>query len=105
MCHHETAAEDTAVIPSLTNQGQPAVYCLQAVYDLCTVWQLSESVSNLCLCFRTRASAVSQQVPSASVRVNSDQVVQVVSRKKTRTAACSYIEQPLESCTETQQRF
>ena len=29
----------------------------------------------------------------------------IISRKKRRTAACSYIEQPRESCTETQQRF
>ena len=48
------------------------------------MWPLSESVSNLCLCFRTCASAVSQQVQSASVHVNSDQQVQVVSHKKKR---------------------
>ena len=35
---------------------------------------LSESFSNLCLCFQTYASAVSQQVQSASVSVNGDQV-------------------------------
>ena len=49
----------------------------------CTmVWQLSETVSNLCLCFLTRASAVSQQVQSASVSVNSDQVTEQSSRCK-----------------------
>ena len=32
-------------------------------------WLLSESVSNLCLCFRTSASTVSQQVQSVSVCV------------------------------------
>ena len=111
-CRHETAAEDAAVLPSLTHQAQPAVYCLKAVYYLSTtVWQLSESFSILCLCFVTRESTVNQQVQSASVCVNSDQVTEQPSRcklsvsKKTRRAVCSYTEQPRESCTETRQRF
>ena len=51
-CLHETAAENAAVLPSLTHLGQPTVYCLQAVYDLCMVWPLSGSVSNwpTCVC-------------------------------------------------------
>ena len=49
-------------------------------------------------------STVSQQVQSVTVRVNSDQVTVQSSRcklsvgKKKATAVCSYIEQPLESC-------
>ena len=35
------------------------MYCLKAVYNLCSVWQLSESVSNFYLCFLSRASAAS----------------------------------------------
>ena len=45
----------------------------------------ASAVSNLCLC-RTRASAVSQQVQSASVSVNSDQVAEQSTRCK--TASC-----------------
>ena len=66
----------------LTNQVQPAVNCLWAVYYLCTVWQLSESDSNLCLCFRTSVSAVSQQLQSESVSIYSDQVTEQSSRYK-----------------------
>ena len=40
------------------------VGCHRAVYNGCTVWRLSESCSNMCLCFRTRASAARQQVQS-----------------------------------------
>ena len=40
------------------------------------LWPLSESVSNLCLCFRTCESAASQHVQSSSVCVNSDQVTE-----------------------------
>ena len=43
-------------------------------------WPLSESVSNLCLCFLTRT--VSQQVQSVSVRISSDQVTAQSSRCK-----------------------
>ena len=77
------ATEDVAVLPWLTHQQQPAVYRLLAVY-LCTVWLLSGSVSNLCLCSLpvTRASAISQQVQSASVCVNSDQDTEQSSRCK-----------------------
>ena len=80
-------------------QAQPALWQC-TVCRQCTTYPLSESVSNLCFCFRTSASAVSQQIQSASVRVNSDQVTEQSSRcrKKTRTAVCSYIEQPRESC-------
>ena len=52
------------------------------MYHECTGWPLSESVSNLCLCFRTRASTASQQVQSVSVRVSSDQVTEQSSRCK-----------------------
>ena len=55
---------------------------LVCLYNLCMVWQLSESVSNLCLCFPTRASIDSQQVRSVSVCVNSDQVTKQSSRCK-----------------------
>ena len=62
------------------------------------VWPLSESVPNLCLCFRTRASTVIQQVQSASVRVNSDQVTEQSSRcklsvdkKNANTGSCVFI--------------
>ena len=78
-CRHETAAKDAAVLPSLK---QAAVYSFSVVYYGCTGWLLSESVSNLCLCFRTRVSTVSQQVQSASVSVNSDQVTEQSSRCK-----------------------
>ena len=49
---------------------------LQMHCNLCTLWQLSESVSNFCLCFRVYVSAASQQVQSVSVWVNSDQVTE-----------------------------
>ena len=55
------------------------------VYYGCTGWQLSEPVSNLCLCFWTSVSTVSQQVQSdesVSVCVNSDQVTVQSSRCK-----------------------
>ena len=80
-CRHETAAKDAAVLPSLK---QAAVYSFSVVYYGCTGWLLSESVSNLCLCFRTRASTVSQQVQSVLFRqrINSDQVTAQSSRCK-----------------------
>ena len=54
------------------------------MHNLCTVWPLSESVSNMYLCFQTRASAVSQQpeIQSVSVSVNSDQVTEQSNRCK-----------------------
>ena len=44
------------------------------------------TVSNLCLCFQTREPAVSQQVQSASVSVNSDQVTEQSRRCKLSVA-------------------
>ena len=87
---------------------------VRPVYGVAAVW-VSLKLANLCLCFPTRAPVVSQQVQSASVRVNSDQVtnqsrrckfsVEKKTKKKLWTALCPYIEQPRESCTETQKRF
>ena len=97
-CRHETAAEDAAVLPSSTDRrSQQSTVCRQ-----CTTCPLSESLSNLCFCFRTRASAVSQQVQSASVSVNSDQVTEQPSRcklsvKKIRKQLCVHILNSLEN--------
>ena len=67
-----------AFLPWLTHQQlQPRVYC-----NLCTLWKLSESVSNLCLYFRVQLSDASQQVQTVSVWVNSDQVTEQSSRCK-----------------------
>ena len=78
-CSHETAAEDAAVPPSSTRGRRRSVLFVGSVLRS-TRWPLSESVSNLCLCFRPRT--VSQQVQSVSVRVSSDQVTAQSSRCK-----------------------
>ena len=54
---------------------------VQLVYNAAPAL-LSESCSNLCLCFQTRASAARQQVQSVSFHVNSDRVTVQSSRCK-----------------------
>ena len=58
--------------------SQQCTVCRQ--YTTCVLRQLSESVSNLCLCFRTSALAASHQVQSVSVSVSSDKVTEQSSR-------------------------
>ena len=55
-CPHEMATVAAVFLPYKTHQLLlPVVFSLYVVYNWCAVLTLSESFSNLCLCFQTHA--------------------------------------------------
>ena len=65
-CGRETADEDAAFLRLWTSGAASSVLFVGSVWPVYCV-ATSESVSNLCLCFQTRVSAVSHQGRASAV--------------------------------------
>ena len=57
----------SSMVNTLAEGAGNLLFFFQAVYNRCMVLKLSMSYANLCLCFQTSVSSVSQQVQFVSV--------------------------------------